>query len=269
LEWIENVSQLTVTGPAVELYAGRGFGLARQAADDAKARLYIVSAGLGIVPFDRNVPAYGLTVSAGHNQSISRKIVGEFDPRAWFESLLNGSLSVSWQQLAGRKSGRVLVALSRPYAKMVGDSLSTLPPGVRGRLRIFGASLQSALPKSLHPNIAPYDERLNVILPGTRSEFAQRALLHFVRSIATKPSSGLDDDFAAVRSALKRLKMPQHVHRPRLTDKEILVIIRKRLRIRTGVVQMLTALRHEEGIACERSRFSRLYRMAAGPGKTS
>ncbi|MEY9242500.1 hypothetical protein ABIF27_003155 [Bradyrhizobium elkanii] len=263
-QWIAKLGALPEYGPAETFYAGRAFGLAKEAANLSTARFYVLSAGLGIVPAYRSIPAYGLTISARHEQSVSRKVLGDFDPAEWFSGVLTSVYSDDWRGVAGRKSGRILIALSRPYAEMVGASLAAAAPKMLGRLRIFGASLEIALPASLHGAIAPYDERLNSILPGTRTDFAQRAMLHFARSVATKPSRGREDDFVGVRSALKNLELPRLVQRPRLTDEEILAVIQKRLRIQSGAARMLAALRHEEGVACEQSRFGRLYRIAAG-----
>lgn len=263
-QWIARVGALPECKPANTFYAGRAFGLAKEAANLTAARLYIISAGLGIVPASRSIPAYGLTILTRHEQSISRKILGDFDPAEWFSSLLTSVYSDEWSDVAGRKSGRILMALSRPYAEMVGASLADAPPKMLDRLRIFGVSLEAALPATLHTAIAPYDERLNAIFPGTRTDFAQRAMLHFARSVAKKPSAGREDDFAAVRSALKSLKLPRVVQRPRLTDEEILAVIKRRLRMQSGAARMLVALRHEEGVACEQARFGRLYRIAAG-----
>lgn len=262
-QWLAKTEGLRRSGPADAVYAGRAFGLARKTADELAARFYILSAGLGIVPASRSIPAYGLTVTGGHEHSVSRKILGTFNSTEWFSSLLASVYSDGWGDVAGRKSGRILVALSRPYAEMVGASLAKAPPKMLGRLRIFGASLESALPASLHGAIAPYDERLNKILPGTRTDFAQRAMLHFARAVTAKPSKDREDDFAVVRSALKNHKFPRQIRRPRMTDEEILAVIKKRLQMQSGATQMLVALRHEEGIACEQSRFGRLYRVAA------
>ncbi|MDA9393044.1 hypothetical protein WN73_21210 [Bradyrhizobium sp. CCBAU 45394] len=204
-----------------------------------------------------------MTISPRHEQSVLRKILGDFDPADWFSSLLTSVHSDAWSDVASGKSGRILMALSRPYAEMVGASLANAPRRMLERLRIFGISLEAALPANLHAAIVPYDERLNAIFPGTRTDFAQRAMLHFVRSVAIKPSKGREDDFAAVRSSLKSLKAPPQVQRPRLTDEEIVAVIKRRLRMQSGAARMLAALRHEEGVACEQSRFGRLYRIAA------
>jgi hypothetical protein len=267
--WREKIRKLPLSVSADEFYAGRAFGLAVETARMSNARLYVLSAGLGLLPAERPIPVYGLTVSEGHTESVASKVLGEFDPAAWFSRLLSWPISDDWQDVAKRKSGRILVAMSRPYAEMVGESLSRVPPKMFGRLRIFGASLETVLPVSLRPAIAPYDERLNVIFPGTRSDFSQRAMLHFARSIAVRPSAGREADFAAVTSALRNLPLPKTVRRPRLSDEEIVALISKRLRMQSGAARMLAALRHDEGVACEQSRFGRLYRIASGKGAVS
>lgn len=260
--WIERVRTLPVDTAAGVLYAGRGFSLAAQAAKIAEAKLYVLSAGLGLVPADRRVPLYGLTVSAGHSESVAARVTGDFDAAAWFSGLLSSPLSDQWVDAIGPTSGRILVALTRPYAQMVGDSLSALGPEVLARLRIFGVSLAAVLPAALHPALAPYDGRLDTILPGTRADFSQRALHHFVGLVAGKSEQERDADYGAVASALEKVTAPNRPNRPRRTDAEILEMISVRLHSQQGIARILRALRDEEGIACEQSRFSRLYRVA-------
>jgi hypothetical protein len=266
--WLHKVRRLSADVPAKEFYAGRGFGLAAEAARLADAKLYVLSAGLGLVPARRHIPVYGLTVAEGHEDSVSEKVSGEFDAAGWFSRMLSSPHSDQWADAARTGSGRILIALSRPYAAMVGDSLSALPARTLARLRIFGASLEPVLPASLHPALAPYDERLNSIFPGTRSDFSQRAMFHFVRSIAIKSGPDREADFAAVAAALGRLRFPNRPRRPRRTDDEILRVISRRLRSESGAAKMLAALRNDDGIACEQSRFGRLYRIAVAKRAT-
>lgn len=260
--WIEKVQTLPASVAAGLLYAGRGFGLATDAAESAEAKLYILSAGLGLVPADRQVPLYGLTVSPGYSESIAARVTGEFDAAAWFAALLSSSRSDQWAEAIGSDSGRILIALTRPYAQMVGESLSMLEPRALARLRIFGTSLASALPAKLHPAIAPYDTRLDAILPGTRVDFSQRALHHFVGLVAGRSEQERDADYRAVANAFEKVKAPDRPNRPRRTDAEILEMISLRLHSQLGIARILRALRDEEGVACEQSRFSRLYRVA-------
>lgn len=260
--WIERIQTLPSDAAAGALYAGRGFSLAARAAQIASAKLYILSAGLGLVAAEREVPLYGLTVSAGHSDSIASRVTGKFDAEAWFSGLQSSSLSDRWVDATSRGSGRILIALTRPYAQMVGESLDSLDPHVLTRLRIFGASLASVLPPSLHHALAPYDARLEAILPGTRSDFSQRALHHFVGLVAREGGQDRDADYAAVTDALAKVTAPERPRRPRRTDGELLELIAGRLQSQFGVARILRALRDEEGIACEQSRFSRLYQIA-------
>ncbi|RWO83267.1 MAG: hypothetical protein EOS18_06675 [Mesorhizobium sp.] len=260
--WIERIQTLPSDAFARVLYAGRGFSLAVRASEIASAKLYILSAGLGLVAADRKVPLYGLTVSARHSDSIAARIRGEFDAGAWFSGLQSSPLSDRWVDAVGRGSGRILIALTRPYAQMVGESLNALGPEALARLRIFGASLASALPPALHLAVAPYDARLEAILPGTRSDFSQRALHHFVGLVAGEGQQNRDADYAAVASALAKVTAPERPRRPRRSDEELLELIAFRLRSQMGVARILRALRDEEGVACEQARFSRLYQLA-------
>lgn len=260
--WIERVQRLPSNVAAGEIYAGRGFSLAARASEIASAKLYILSAGLGIIAADRKVPLYGLTVSAGHSDSIAARVRGEFDAGAWFSGLQTSPLSDRWVDAVGQGSGRILIALTRPYAQMVGESLAALSPQVLARLRIFGASLASVLPPALHPALAPYDARLEAILPGTRSDFSQRALHHFVGLVAGDGQQDRHADYGAVTSALAKVTPPERLRRPRRSDAELLELIAGRLQSQSGVARILRALRDEEGVACEQSRFSRLYQIA-------
>ena len=261
--WIEKIRTLPVDVVASALYAGRGFRLATQAAKISESRLYILSAGLGLVAADRPVPAYGLTISGGHADSVGARVTGRFDVAAWFSALLAGPHSNQWVDAFGPGAGRVLIALTRPYAEMVGESLSALEPRALARLRIFGKALAPALPTSLHSALAPYDERLDVVLPGTRADFSQRALLHFVRSVVVKcDAQGRDGDYAAVEVALGGVVPRDRLRRPRRSDEEILQLISGRLRSQSGIARILRALRDEDGVACEQARFGRLYRTA-------
>jgi len=260
--WLEGLRVRSAEAEVRDLYAGRGFRLAVQAADAANARLCVLSAGLGLVEASQRVPSYGLTVTRGRAESLPEKVSGEFNAATWFCAMLGGPYSRRWIDVIGR-SGRILLALSRPYAEMVGTSLLEFGADTLSRVRIFGAALTGALPAALWPAIAPYDRRLDAILPGTRVDFSQRALFHFVKSVL--PNSGMcsrDSDFAEVEAALKNTTAPDRMRRPRRSDEEILQIILARLDTQSGIGRVLRALRYEEGVACEQSRFTRLYRTA-------
>lgn len=262
MAWQRAVATLPADVPASDLYAGRAFGLAKAAAARAESPLYIISAGLGLVPGDALAPAYGLTVTRNVAESIASRVAGSFDPARWFESLLASRGSVGWDRVQANGPGRILVALTKPYAEMVGASLAAVSPQMLDRLRIFGANLTRALPKTLHSVIAPYDDRLDSLAPGTRSDFAQRALLHFVEHVAEEPADR-EKEFEAVRTALSGVAVPDRPVRAQRSDADLILLIRGRLKLRASASGLLRQLRDEDGIACEQGRFARLFKVAA------
>jgi hypothetical protein len=165
-------------------------------------------------------------------------------------------------------SALVVMALSQPYARMLASSLDALPSSAIARLRILGANLCPILPARLSRSVLPYDERLHGILPGTRSDFAQRALFHFVSSgLVKKPAGDAAVHRDWVLNALSRKKAPVKKQRERLRDEDILALIERHLPRTTGVGRMLRVLRDHEGVACEQARFSRLYSEATNGGR--
>jgi len=265
--WSERLTTLETVGPARDLYSGRGFGLAHKAAEVSNAPLYVASAGLGLVASDAAVPAYGVTVSGSGPESLRPRVEGTFDPKAWWRSICDGPYATSLTAvIEARPVGVLAVALTKAYASMLGDALAYLGDSVP-RLRIVGASLGSALPRALKPYLMPYDDRLDTRIPGTRADFAQRALFHFVTVVVTDaPQGDADAHGSLVREALAPLDRPDRPRRAGRSDEEIVSIIAHRHA--TGAPIRLHDLRREEGVACEQSRFVRLREIAIAQRST-
>lgn len=260
-QWIALTQSLPHTTTAAELYAGRAFGLARDAAMGTTTPLFIISAGLGLVASDTLVPAYGLTVSRSGAESIWSKVIGPFDASRWFAALAEGSHAVGWEKVFSPGSGRVLIALTRPYAAMITPALVSLPRDYLERLRLFGAGLSTLLPPPVREAVAPYDDRLDTVMPGTRSDFAQRALLHFAQQIAVV-ARDQKGDAEAVKDALATVRAPLRPVRQSATDAEILTLIKARLTPAASASRLLRQLRDDDHIACEQGRFTALFRKA-------
>ncbi len=162
------------------------------------------------------------------------------------------------------------MALSQPYARMVSGELASLDDGRLNRLRIVGAGLAPHLPERVaRASLLYYDSRLDRLVPGVRGEFAHRALVHFlelVRETVDAPDGDIVVHRALVRAALGEGSGPAAAARPRATDQAIADRIAARMTAAPtgrGAAAMLRALRHEDDIACEASRFSRIYRQVA------
>ena len=260
-QWLARLDTLPRQATARRLYGGRGFSLAAGVAEEAGARLLVISAGLGLVEADRDVPSYGLTVSAQGEDAVGARVLGGFDAQRWWRAVKTSRYSSDWPSVFRVGGGPVLMALTRPYAEMVADDLAALADADLQRLRIFGHALDRFLPERVQAYVMPYDERLDAILAGTRTDFPQRALCHFAGAIG--PSADVSADRAAVGAALKGRRAPIRVQRPRLDDAAMVDAIARHLRTqKKGIGRILRTLRHEDRIACEQGRFSRLYRVA-------
>jgi hypothetical protein len=260
--WRLKLASLTRTLAAKDLYCGRGASLGRQAAHAATAPLYMASAGLGLVRASEIVPTYGITVARRGEDSVPKRIVGGFDPGAWWSGVSAGPMSTNLERLMSDSTGGLtLVALSGPYAELLKHSLSLLPDRLIADLRIFGWRLHRVLPPILHNSIMGYDARLERVLPGTQTDFAQRALAHFVQFVLPLGEGDAERHRRFVSESLTGLAFPHRVARPRASDPEILNWLRRPEQVGGGVGSLLRRIRNS-GIACEQSRFSRLYAKA-------
>ena len=262
--WAARLANLESVVPVSRLYAGRGFRLAGDAAAFVSAPLFIVSAGLGLVDAKRLVPSYGITVGGRGLDTIADRVADQFDADAWWQAVSRGRfaspLSVLFQGAMP-----VLAALTQPYALMLAKALGKLPATALERLRICGLGLAELLPENVRLSVMPYDERLQSIFPGTRADFAQRALHHFAKHVLpVHPHGDAQEHRDAVLAALSAGRTPTRHQRPRLSDEALIDVIAVRLaRGPRGIQRTLRALRDEEGIACEQARFTRLYHSAA------
>lgn len=249
--------------PARDLYAGEAFRRGLAAADKIGCSFFVVSAGLGLVEEATPVPAYDLTVSPMAAESLKDHLRGSFVPTAWWEAIQQGPFASAVADL-GRGKGRVVVALSRPYALLIGESLARLRPSVRQRVRLLGGGLESSLPTVLHPQIVRYDSRLDGFHPGTKLNFASRALAHFTRLVGNKPITSVLDDQSTVNRSLGKIEPPTVTSRQRLDDDALYGHIRSMIREGLSAQRALRVLRSDRQVACEERRFRRLYEEVAG-----
>lgn len=126
----------------------------------------------------------------------------------------------------------------------------TSPAGMRRVGRVPGLSA------------LPYDERLESLIGycGTRSDFPQRALKHFVVELNAHLLP-INEAFRAVATSLSGFECKALPPRRRLDDEEIRRLIRRGWGAVGGnSTKLLRLLRDTELVACEQRRFSRLRR---------
>lgn len=263
-QWIDRLKNAPVENLARKIYCGRSFREAEASATSLNCSLFIVSAGLGIVNSEQLIPTYNLTVSTGTPNSIYNKFSDNASANTWWSHIIKANpFGCSFlNTLEQHPDDIILIALSRPYIELLKDELLDCSIHQQNRLRFFGKKLDSVLPPSLHRNWMPYDDRLNCVEPGysgTQTDFAQRALRHFVTNIFCDQKNG-DTHRLMVLDSLSPLVSRKIIKRRRLTDQEISTTIQNNWALGKGQsTKLLRIIRHDLGIACEQSRFRDIY----------
>lgn len=259
--WMQRVKAAPQVAKARDLYGGRAFGEAKRAAQEAGGRLAIVSAGLGLVDGDAEVPAYGLTTARRDPDCILDK-TGQ-SSSAWWAALCDRTPLPN--TLLQQETGLILAALSSTYVTMVATDWASWPAERQSRLRLFTKEEPQTLPDELRLSWMPYDDRLDAVgadLAGTQGDFAQRALRHFATTIGG--STILAADKAAVRQALDGHVARDVPLRARSSDADVCHAIHSHWDVvggRSGA--MLRHLRDHLGMACEQGRFATLFRQVS------
>ncbi|WP_159086549.1 hypothetical protein [Burkholderia sp. LA-2-3-30-S1-D2] len=257
------IEKAQLSTQARDVYAGRAFVEARRVAAILEGTLHIVSAGLGVVGASDFIPSYDLTVADGANSLKPLLVRLGKDPGDWWAALtaeLGEHRSV--RALLGRYSNALaLFALPGSYVALIAPELACLTKSQVNRIRIITSGHGQALvPDHARHVVLPYDERLEgSSYPGTRTDFAQRALRHFIEVLDGHRLSA-EEGRKAVANAMRTLKKPTIPARTKKTDPEILALLRKNWsRFGGGSTRLLRYLRDEALVSCEQGRFRGLW----------
>lgn len=256
---------LRTTPPVCEarvLYQGRSMTEAVAVAEQLAARLYIVSAGIGLVAASRLVPGYDCTVATG--SVLGRRLLSEgFGPSHWWNQMASRNLRPLSRLLSRSPS---YLALPASYLRLVHDDLASVPASAAQHLRIFTSPAGAReVPTHLVACVLPYDDRLESVpaFAGTQMDFPQRALRHFVQSLGGQALT-LKEAQPAVAAALSKQHRRNRPERVRLSDDDIQEILTAQwARFAGSSTRLLRYLRDEALVSCEQKRFSRLWQTLA------
>jgi hypothetical protein len=269
--WTARLASAPSRIPARELYQGRAFREAELAAGPLAARLYVLSAGLGLIAADHEIPPYSMTVASGADNVLALFEAPGAGPAHWWRELTMAARSHSFAELAQGTSGLLLVAAPATYLEMIAADLETLEGKSQERLRLFTAASSAAVPAFLRPFVMPYDRRLEALpgRSGTLSDFAQRALRHFADEVLDgDPCGTAEAHSAAVLAALAGAEAPQRRRGKSMSDAEIVALICENWERTNGKsAAMLRLFRDSFGVACEQKRFKKLFSIARAERK--
>lgn len=256
--WRRAIRTASSNTAAESLYQGRSIVDTATAAAVLGTPWYVVSAGLGLIRHDQCVPAYECTVAAGTNLDRRLRALGCHVPQWW--NALTDTSPAPLSRLVTKAP--TLLALPSGYLRLVQDDLAQVAPANAGALRIFTSAAGSqCLPDHLQGCLMPYDDRLESVrgFTGTRADFAQRALRHFVEALQATEMP-LEEAREAVAASLANRQRRHRAMGQRMTDDEILRVLEAQWTRHSGSsTKLLRYLRDEARISCEQKRFSRLW----------
>jgi len=246
---------------AGDLYAGRSFRLVREATDDTSATLWVISAGMGLIPADRRIPAYRLTIAPGARDSVLARAPRSPSTQEWWRGIRDRRPGASplRRLLLRHSSALIILCLTQPYLLMIADELVALDPVLLRRVRLVCARPTKPLSPEVNLCIMPYDSRIDdpsVRPRGTASDFAARALVHFLRLIRRdRRFVGAQEHARRVRLSLASRHFTRPQRRKPVNDRALLRIVAG-LRRRMSRPAGLRHLRSQMGYACESNRFA-------------
>jgi hypothetical protein len=261
--WLDSLGGSTSLHPVRDLYVGRSVVESASVANAIEASLAFVSAGLGLVDANELRPAYNLTVSKGDGSIAPALARLGASASEWWD-LLNasqGKPNPLRVLLESRTTHLVLLALPSGYLEMVFNDINAVGGSALKKLRVFtSAPGASSLPPRVQSFVMPYDKRLEAALPGTKGDFPQRAMRHFVETLCGHQLENAEQGRQAVLKALERLAAPELPVRARLPDEEIVALLERHWHRHGGQSgRLLRYLRDEALVACEQGRFRSLW----------
>jgi hypothetical protein len=251
---------------AQDLYAGEHWTIARSLpgrARHARVKLWVCSAGYGLIPADALVHPYAATFSSGSDRVPG----GAYGARQWWDAL------TGWEGPAPReprsirslvaadRSASFLLALSASYLDACLDDLAAAAGEVADLDTFMVISAGTRLPRSGGVVMVPADARLQELLGGTRQALNARLAAQLL-------SAGISSRAEAANWTMRLLAEQPPItryERKKLSDQEVTEMITRSLAQspQRSASRLLREFR-DAGYACEQQRFAGLYRAVTG-----
>jgi hypothetical protein len=266
--WIRQLERSNAPAiPAPELYSGNHWHVARTLVrgtnyEGLDIRLWIASAGYGLVPFDARLKSYSATFSGGAD------CVGRgSENRQWWERLaewrgpMRGRARSLSSLVAAEPDVPLIIAASAPYVRaMQHDIEAAAQLSTPDKLTIVSAGLRAS--GSLASLILPADARFRGVVGGQMHSLNIRIVRHALECW---------HEWAPDASRLRRLFQRQldrlppvsaYNRQPQSDDSVIRFIQESRkLDPKVGHTTLLRRLR-DSNRACEQRRFKDLFQIA-------
>lgn len=269
--WAALVSRAPRRYIAVDLYAGEywqtGMELASRAQLAGQIKVSVVSAGLGLVGIDDEVPMYSATLAPRHPDSVlaaSGSAAQSQVRQQWWDGLTRAGILGHHRpsrlvDLAEHgPNASVMVCIGRSYLDAVAKDLATLVESLSDPERVMVFASGTA-PAGLERCWVTVPGSLRLTLGGSLSSTSPRAAMAVLAELGTSPP-----DADRARSIVGKLAattgaLPFFARRRQCDDMILEWILDHLAEVPNGNKTAALQRFRDEGSACEQARFGRLF----------
>lgn len=260
--------------PALDTYSGGHWSVVRSlnssfAKSSGSARIWIVSAGYGLIsPADKIIP-YGATFAPRQRDSISPVSSAEASG-AWWSLLTHwrppglepGAPRSIAEAVAKYPEAPNLLVLSPDYHRALSEDLRASLAQITDRNKLIILSSDDRSQGELEENTVKVDARLQAHVGGARSSLGVRTARVVLQELSGRPVT-LGSFRAAMARLVERHGVVQVYDREPMTNEQVADFINAELSQDSSVssTPLLEKLR-SSGRACERKRFHKLFTAA-------
>jgi hypothetical protein len=253
---------------AEELYQGGYWSIVRELPGIAtkmgwSSKLWIASAGYGVVSGDTQLVSYSATFSSGHADSVSIDDEEDASKKWWrCATATKGGLGVSLASLTqADPNATVLIVASPAYVDAMEDDLVAAVGHVRNRGAVLIVSSRSPSDKALLSTWIPSLGALQSSLGGALVSLHARVARHLI--LSTTPRNFRKEKLADMTTKLGEgvVSSVKRAAGSAVSDDDVIAFIRQRLAAdpKGSHTRLLRELR-DSGQACEQGRFRRLFK---------
>ena len=266
-EWSEKVKASTRhTLAARDQYVGRSFKEVKNIEQTKSFDWHIISAGLGLISSEKEIPSYDLTITNGSSNSIIQKLNCNRGICDWWKKInekFNHESFPIAKLINENKDTLFLFALTKSYFNLISSEFSQIKD--KSKIRLFGFRDSNNLDLSVKNYFLPYDSSKfdgpDSENNGIKNDYPRRVMRHYVEHILCQlKEPNFEQESKLVEEYLSN-KTPQKILKnKKYTDAFIIEKIKnyKREDYPTHRI-LLKHFRHDLNIACEDSRFKALF----------
>ncbi len=254
--------------PALQTYAGEHWSIAASLPGlypgRDGARLWVCSAGYGLIPAEAAIMPYSATFATGHPDSVPWSST---NAGAWWHELStwDGPLPGASRSLAALArtdpGATLLLVLSPPYLRACRQDILDAAAALDNADRLMVVSVGADRTGPLADLLVAADGRLQGLFGGSKLSINVRVAAHIISAgLHTRSyASAMLTELAGTQPA------PVTLARQRLSDAEVTAYIHRSLSAdpAASATRLLRTLRDAE-LACEQQRFYQLYRDLVG-----